>query len=192
MENYDFEEMRNQLAILKNKVDGQELLNEKLLREVVKTKTDIITRKMKVALACAIFSIVSAPICFHYSFHLSWAFVIATDLMMLYCIFLKMRYKRFLSNKTLNSEPLLDVAERMSQFKKDHKRYTFFNIFVILPLWIAWMIVEKYMQHPGEFRLFLGEISPMLVGLVIGGCIGFRMYLKIQDTASDIIRQIEE
>lgn len=192
MENYDFEEMRNQLAILKNKVDGQELLNEKLLREVVKTKTDIITRKMKVAVICALFVIIIAPVSFHYTLHFSWPFVILTDLMMLYCIFREMRYKRLLSDKALNSEPLLDVAERMSQFKKEYKRYTFSNIFIILPLWIVWMIVEKYMQNTGDFRLFLQEISPLLVGIVIGGCIGLRMYLKMQDTASDIIRQIEE
>lgn len=190
MEDKNFEEMRNQIAILKGKLDNQEIVNERIIRNAVKKDADRIKSKMLIAIVCAIFVIISAPYSFHYVMGTSYEFVIFTDIAMLYCMIREYMFKHRVSDKELMNSSLLEVAKKMSAFKKDYKTYTFQNMVVFMPLWIAWLMYENFKVHTGEFAM-INTVS-MSIGAVIGVIIGLRMYFRIQDAASDIIRQIEE
>ncbi len=190
MEELNFDEMRNQIAILKTKLDKQDIVNDRMMHEVVNTKTDSMKRTMLVSIFCAIFVIFAAPISFHRVIGASWAFVIATDLMMIYCMVREFLFKRQLNDGSRMNASLLEVAKNMSQFKKDYKRYTITNMAILLPAWFGWLIVENFMLHGSEQALIFAVA--LTVGLAIGACIGLWMYFHIQDTASDIINQIEE
>ena len=61
MEELNLDEMRSQIAILKDKVDKQDIVNDKLMHRVINTRTNDIKRKMWVAVVCGLFTIAISP-----------------------------------------------------------------------------------------------------------------------------------
>ena len=140
MEEMNLEEMRSQITILKEKVDKQAIVNDKLIHNVVNTHTSDIKRKVFVAIVCGLLTICMSPFAFHHNLGLSWMFVIATDILMIYCISMEMYYKRMIADKTLMNASVLEVAQTVSRFKSCYKRYTLINWVVLLPIWLIWMV----------------------------------------------------
>lgn len=190
METNELNEMRNQIAMLHNKLNEQEIINDRMLRSIISTKTDTIKRKMIISCCCAIFVIISSPYSFHEAIGLSWQFIIATDMLMIYCMFREMMFKHMISDKSLLNCNMLEVARTMARFRKDYKRYTISNAFLIIP-WLGWMLWELHQIH-GSSPIFNGLAIAMCTGAFIGACIGLRMFFRIIDSASEIIRQIED
>lgn len=190
MEELNFEEMRNQIAILKTKLDNQDIVNDRMMRNVISSKTNNMKRPIIVSILCALFVIIVAPISFRESLGTSWYFIIGTDVMMLYCILRESLFKRQLRDSDLMNSSLLEVAKRMAEFKKSYKRYTLSNMCLLLPAWIAWLIAETWINKTGKEAIFF--TVAMGIGLLIGACIGLWMYFNIQREATDIIKQIEE
>ena len=110
MEELNLDEMRSQIAILKEKVDKQDIVNDKLMHRVINTRTDDIKRKMRVAVICGLITIAISPWVFHHNLGLSWLFVIVTDIFMVYCMSMEIYYKRMISNKALMNASILEVV----------------------------------------------------------------------------------
>ena len=189
MEELNFEEMRNQIGILKTKLDNQDIVNDRLIRSIIDSKTNDMKRPMIFSIFCALFVIAAAPMSFREVMGCSWYFIIATDIMMLYCIVREYIFKHQIKSDIM-SDSLLDVAKKMETFKKDYKRYTIFNMCLLLPLWLVWLVIETFMSKDDGSAIAL--TIGMAVGLIIGTVIGLRMYFNIQNSATDIIKQIEE
>ena len=169
MEEMNLDEMRSQIAILKEKVDKQNIVNDKLMHRVINTRTDDMKRKMFVAVFCGIITIAISPWAFHHNLGLSWWFIIVTDIFMVYCMSMEIYYKRMISDKALMNASILEVAQRMSRFKSGYKRYTMINIFVLLPIWLVWLLVEVYLQFSDNMEIFWSYAIGLGVGIVIGG-----------------------
>ena len=191
MEDMNFEEMRSQLALLKEKIESQSVINDKMMHEIVRTKTDSIWRKQFVSVICGIFVMLTCPITFREAFHCSWYFIIATELLMLWCVYKEYSFKRIINDKKMMGGSMLEVAQATRDFKNGYRNYTIFNIFLGV-IWVIWLIVEVYFSFGNEIEYFWGMVAGLVVGLLVGGGIGFWLYLRIMNTAQDIIRQIEE
>ncbi|MBO4483332.1 MAG: hypothetical protein J5735_05890 [Prevotella sp.] len=192
MEEMNLEEMRSQITILKEKVDKQAIVNDQLIHNVVNTHTSDIKRKVFVAIVCGLLTICMSPFAFHHNLGLSWMFVIATDILMIYCISMEMYYKRMIADKTLMNASVLEVAQTVSRFKSGYKRYTLINWVVLLPIWLIWMFVEMYFNFSDNMELFWAMAAGLGVGIVVGGIIGLRLFLRIIDNADQIIKEINE
>lgn len=192
MEEMNLDEMRSQIAILKEKVDKQNIVNDKLMHRVINTRTDDMKRKMFVAVFCGIITIAISPWAFHHNLGLSWWFIIVTDIFMVYCMSMEIYYKRMISDKALMNASILEVAQRMSRFKSGYKRYTMINIFVLLPIWLVWLLVEVYLQFSGNMEIFRSYAIGLGVGIVIGGIVGLRLFFRIIDNANQVIKEINE
>lgn len=190
MEELNFDEMRNQIAILKTKLDNQDIINDRMMRNIISSKADNMKRPMIISILCALFVIIVAPVSFKQTLGTSWYFILGTDIMMIYCMVREFLFKRQLNDNTLMSASLLDVAKKMADFKKSYKRYTIFNMCLLLPIWFVWLLAEAFMSLDPTMAKFYTIC--LVIGLLIGSIIGLRMYFKIQDNASDIIKQIEE
>ena len=97
MEEMNLEELRSQITILKEKVDKQTIVNDKLIHSVINAHTDDIKRKMFAAVVCGLITVCISPLAFHYNLGLSWLFVIVTDIFMIYCMLMEVYYKRMIS-----------------------------------------------------------------------------------------------
>ena len=192
MEEMNLEEMRSQITILKEKVDKQAIVNDKLIHSVVNTHTSDIKRKVFVAIVCGLLTICMSPFAFHHNLGLSWMFVIATDILMIYCISMEMYYKRMIADKTLMNASVLEVAQTVSRFKSGYKRYTLINWVVLLPIWLIWMFVEMYFNFSDNMELFWAMAAGLGLGLVVGGIVGLHLFLRIIDNADQIIKEINE
>ena len=192
MEEMNLEEMRSQITILKEKVDKQAIVNDKLIHNVINTHTSDIKRKVFVAIVCGLLTICMSPFAFHHNLGLSWMFVIATDILMIYCISMEMYYKRMIADKTLMNASVLEVAQTVSRFKSGYKRYTLINWVVLLPIWLIWMFVEMYFNFSDNMELFWAMAAGLGLGIVVGGIVGLRLFVRIIDNADQIIKENQE
>ena len=192
MEEMNLEEMRSQITILKEKVDKQAIVDDKLIHNVINTHTSDIKRKVFIAIVCGLLTVGISPLAFHHNLGLSWMFVIATDILMIYCISMEMYYKRMIADKTLMNASVLEVAQTVSRFKSGYKRYTLINWVVLLPIWLIWMFVEMYFNFSDNMELFWAMAAGLGVGIVVGGIIGLRLFVRIIDNANQIIKEIQD
>lgn len=192
MEEMNLDEMRSQIAILKEKVDKQAIVNDKLMHRVINTRTDDIKRKQFVSVVCGLLAIAISPFAFHEHLGLSWLFIIVTDIFMIYCMSMEFYYKRMISDKALMNASILEVAQRMSRFKSGYKRYTMINIFVILPIWLIWLLTEVYLRFSDNMEVFWSYASGLGVGVVIGSIVGLRLFFRIIDNANQVLKEINE
>ena len=192
MEELNLDEMRSQIAILKEKVDKQAIVNDDIMHKVINTRTGDIKRKMRVAVICGLITIAISPWAFHHNLGLSWWFIIVTDIFMIYCMSMEIYYKRMVSDNALMNSSVLEVAQRMSHFKTCYKRYTMINIFVLLPIWVIWLLVEVYLQFSDNMEVFWSYAIGLGVGIVIGGILGLRLFFRIIDNANQVIKELKE
>lgn len=192
MEELNLDEMRSQIAILKEKVDKQSVVNEHLIHKVINSRTGDIRRKLMVSVFCGLIVVLIGPYAFHHVLGVSWPFILLTDAFMLYCMCMEFYYKRMITDKAMMCGSLLEVAQRMSGFKSGYKRYTLINIFVLLPIWVIWLLVEVYFHFQNDPELFWSYASGLGIGLVVGGFVGLCLYFRIIDNAEKIIRDIQE
>lgn len=190
MENIEVDpmnEMREQIALLKSKLDKESIVNEKLLREMMKSKARNINRNAWVSVIASLFVIVMALFCFP-NWGLSWWFVGATVLLMLVCDFFTWKYHKDISAKTMNDD-LLTVAKTMKKLKQNYLNWIKYAVIMVV-IWLGWYIVEL-VADSGSWSTIIPTVVAVLVGGIVGGIVGFRMHKNVIDTADEIIRQIE-
>lgn len=192
MEEMNLEELRSQITILKEKVENQTIVNDKLIHSVINAHTGDIKRKMFTAVVCGLITVCISPFAFHHNLGLSWLFVIVTDIFMIYCMSMEVYYKRMISDKAMMNASILEVAQRVSRFKSSYKRYTLINCVVLLPIWLIWLFVETYFRFSDNMEMFWSLAAGLGVGIVAGGIIGLCLFFRIIDNANQIIKEINE
>ena len=84
MEEKNFEELRNQFAILKEQLNKQEIVNDRLLRETMKAKKRDINSSKNLEYGCVLFCLFILPLNW-YTRTWSLPFTIATALLLIVC-----------------------------------------------------------------------------------------------------------
>ena len=186
--NSELETMRAQIALLKEKLDKETIVSDKLLRDTMRHKARNINANAWVSVGASIFVILWA-LTFLPSEGFSWWFAGATILMMLVCDFFTWKYHKDVNAKTMNSD-LLTVAKVMKQLRDNYKKWLKYSIGLIA-VWFVWFAVE-YRILLSDWRVALFMIIALLVGLAIGGFIGLKMHNSVIRNAEEIISQIEE
>ena len=188
-ENFELENMRQQMETLKKKLDQQEIVNDRFIRHSMeKTAGDI----KRTYIWLIILSVAMIP----YSYwvfvilcHFSIAFWIATSIFMLVCGGATYYNKRNLTDSNLMANNLMEVGRRMARAKKFDADWLFFGIPGII-LWLAWIFYEVYKQNHDMLShpLFWAGC----VGGIIGTIIGFSIHFKTQRQYQNIIDQVED
>lgn len=186
--NSELETMRAQIALLKEKLDKETIVSDKLLRDTMRHKARNINANAWVSVGASIFVIFWA-LAFLPCEGFSWWFVGATILMMLVCDFFTWKYHKDVNAKTMNSD-LLTVAKVMKQLRDNYKKWLKYSIGLIA-VWFVWFAVE-YCILLSDWRVALFMIIALLIGLAIGGFIGLKMHNSVIRNAEEIISQIEE
>lgn len=184
----ELEEMRAQLTVLKNKLDKETIINERLLRDTMKRKAKTINANAWVSAGCGIFVILWA-IFFLPEIGFSWYFIVATIVMMLVCIFFTWKQHKNVNDKTMNGD-LLTVAKVMKKLKEDYINWLKYA-FIMIAIWLPWLATE-YCLILKDWKKCVFVVSGLFVGAAIGAFIGLRMHKSVIRNAEDIIKQIEE
>lgn len=189
MENMDFNEMQEQINILKKKLANEDIVNDRLIRKSIKEKVDYLKRQERMGYFLAIF-VVFCGSGYFYNLGLSWMFIGATILMMALVSLLNYWTHKDLRNTDYLNDDLFTTAKAIRRVKKINKKWITFGMIGVL-LWAAWLMIElrKSAENLMMAKFFAyGVITGIIIGLVIA----FIRYHKIKATCDDIISQIEK
>ena len=191
MEEKDFMEMRNQINLLKGKLNQQEIVNNRLIRASMRDKQQEINRK---AIKKSAIGVLAIPlwIGIHYTSGISLALALTTCAMMIFCIAATW-YCHYPINKVgLFSGDVKTVANAFAQVKHMyHIWITRFAPTLILP-WLAWVCYEyqEVLPFPTEQKWITYAI--VLGGALCGFLLGYNMHRKVVNTCQEVIDQLEE
>ena len=190
----EFEEMRQQLGILKNKLENQTLINDKLIRQSMLDKMSSMKKYTWVSFLVLLF-IYYAYYEAREIFNLSWWFYGFTVIFMTFSVCFDAYINRVNKEAFLNGD-LIATSLQMQRMKKLRKRSLLSGIFFMI-IWVSWFVIELYngsgAANGGEnTSMFYGMMVGGGVGLIIGVALGIWIYLRMQRINSDIIQQIDE
>ena len=192
--NTELEEMRQQLGILKSKLDNQTLVNDKLIRQSMLNKMSFMKKYTWVSFLGLLF-IYYVYNDIRITFNLSWWFYGATVIFMTFSVCFDAYINRFNKESFLNGD-LIAASLQMQRMKKLRKKSLLYAL-PLMTIWISWLFIELYngssaANGGANTSLFYGAMVGSGVGLVIGVAIGISIYLRMQRINSDIISQIDE
>lgn len=185
------EQLRNDYSSIKAQLDKQEIINDRLLRKTFETKVKSIHSVAWISSIAGLFVVLISPLVFHYNptMRLSWAFVAGTDVMMLVCItFNYLFHKNVRSPKA--GDDLLTFAKNAKKLKADYQGWLKYAV-LMLTVWAGWMITEILMKSDRGAHSYI-MIVGLLVGLIIGGTVGYKMDRKVMNQCDELIESIEE
>ena len=188
---HELEQMRSQIGMLKQKLEQQTIVNDRHIRNSMKSKISDLNRTVRGTIFAGIFAVVFAPMTFYIN-GCSLAFIIATAVMLAVCLGLTIVQKINLGRMMdLSQGNLVETAEKLSKVRTHYKEWYKIAIPMII-VWGGWMIYEMVNVLGVDSPTAIGFYCGAGVGLIIGGIIGARINRKVVQQANEILAQIEE
>lgn len=185
----ELEQMREQISLLRRKLDNETIINERLLRRAMHDKMRGITRDNTAMIIIGTIAIPYTYIVFDH-LGLSMAFCIATCLFLAVCVVATWWGQRGLRADELLDGDVVSVGKKVMRLKQMNDRWLWFSIPVLLG-WLAWLIWEAYQQIGGT-PLFRGFVTGGIIGVIIGGVIGGKVRYRTRRRVREILAHIEE
>jgi len=187
----ELEQMREQLTILKQKLDQQEIVSDQLLRKITVERVKRLNRSIWLEGICALFVITIGNLVFDTQ-NCSIAFQVGTTILMVFCFGATWFSHRNVSKIEISQGSLIEVAKQVTRLRKFYQKWIYFAI-PALAIWLGWYAWEVYQGiDKSNLKIWL----PMLVGTVIGGIagglIGNHQRKKYINEMTTIINDIKE
>ena len=186
---FELENMRQQMTTLKKKLDQQEIVNDHFLRRSMKKEVNNINHRYNIIMALSVLMVPYGYWCFVVLIHLSISFWIVTSIFMLICGAATFYNSRKISDPNLMNHNLVEARKKVASAKKFEANWLLFGIPAVI-LWFGWFVYEIYQIQGGDFNngFFWGGC----IGGIIGAFFGIKMHFKTQRQYQDIIDQIED
>lgn len=186
----ELQKMQAQMALLKEKLNNEEIVNDQLLRDVTRLRVRRVNRNVWIETICVLFVIIVDNGVFH-QLGCSWWFIGGTTAMMLACLLATVIPHRRVKESEIMQGDLLTVAKQVRRLRQAYNDWLKIGIPMAL-VWVIWLLVELYFQHTDNLPLFVCIAIGILGGGAVGGWIGGRQHKKYVREMDEIIRQIEE
>ena len=186
---FELDDLRQQIQYLKNKVNEQGRLNEALVKKTIQGKMrgvhNIIFKLAIAAILCIPFYIMMK-----YQVGLSWPLTIFTIVFLLASV----TSDYFINRMDVShmGDDLMGTANKLVKMKKNRVIAQRIGIGVAI-LWLAWFCYEYFMLNSvyGQEAAWASLVG-IFVGAVVGGLIGLRIFNKMQRANDEMIDQINE
>lgn len=185
----ELEEMRSQVAILKQKLDKQTIISDSHIRNSMKSKRADMTRIVAGTIVAGVLALPYCTLAF-YKLGFSWLFIGATDIMLAVCLGLTIKQQVTLKNLDFTQGNLVDVAETLNKVKTHYHEWIKVALPMIL-IWAGWLAYEG-LVHMEPSPMQIGFLSGAGVGIILGGIFGYRINRKIVAKSTEILNQIKE
>lgn len=182
-------EMKEQISLLKNKLDREAIVNDRILRSVINDKV----RHLKLAGKYKTFaSLLSIPLIIWSTQFLGMSIwlTITTAIYLSTAFIYTYTTHRSINHTNTMSDSLLVVSERVAKIKQRYSSWLCFGIPITIG-WFIWFFYELYQVHLPQNE-FKAALIGCLVGGVIGGTFGIIRYRKVQRVADEVLTQIAE
>ena len=187
--NNEFEEMRQQISLLKGKLGEQKIVNDDIIRRVVQEKVDTIH---KVGWSVVVFGLLEIPLVlwvFRVLCGFSWLFCIITALYVLATVIFQVSMNMSLQRQISSSDNLLVVGQQLVSLKRRNVKQLYFAL-PFSVLWTGLLIWEAYKNQtfPLDFNTF---VYIVIFGVVMGLVVGLTTFFKRYNAMKDALSQIE-
>ena len=184
---YELEEMKQQMLLLKKKLEQQRIVNDKMLRSAMKKKLYGLNKKARIMFIIGIFVAIGAPGYFTLV-GFTPLFCAATTFMLLFSAFKTFQYHKKLWRLNLSESNLIELAEELTLLRTRYERWYRFAWCMIIP-WGALMAYEATKIFGEELVWYIGGSA---IGLIIGGLTGTRINNNMIRRTDELLEQIEE
>lgn len=188
----ELDEMRQQIKALKEKVERNGVLNEKLVKKSVQDKMKSIHNTVYRLFAMVLLAI-PLWLFIKYQHNLSWYYTIFTILMMLVSVFFDWYVNRI--DVSRMGDDMKETANQLLKMKRQRALQEKIALFIVLPVWSIWTGYEFYTNITDSTTataLFIGIAVGFIVGLIIGLSIYFRMQRKNDEMIEQINNILKE
>ena len=196
--NSDFNELkqlREQMNSFKNRLDKQQIINERLVRNSMGSKMSWIKNFVwiEIIIVPIILFIMAG---FHASAGLSWwlfGFLAAGLIIDATGDFIINRIPK----SQLLSDDLVATSQRLMKMKKQRTKW-FIAGMIFMIIWLVWFILEIVLrldckdQLPNYNIVVAIMVISIVVGALIGGFVAWLIFRKMQKTNNQIIEQINQ
>ena len=188
MENTDntIVEMQQQLQQLKEKLDGQLIVNERLLQKSCSNTLNRLRFKSNLPIVFGVAAILMSLSFINLG--ISWPFVLFTDVLMLVSI-----VATILTNQHIPrmDKDMVTAAEELRKYKKIHADWLKFAL-PVLALWLGWLIWEVVKNVGLTGTPLYGFLTGISVGLALGLILGFKLRREQLNAADELLSQLTE
>ena len=136
----ELQEMREQMAALKEKLNKQEVVNDRLIRDVLSQKMKVINKNGWISGLCGLFVITFGNFMF-YQMGLSTWFLIGTAAMMIFCVATTWISHSWINSNEIANGDLLQVAKQAQRLQRVYKNWKYIALPMIL-VWATWLGLE--------------------------------------------------
>jgi len=182
----DLDQMRIQMQDLKRSLDNQKLVNQRLMRQVMASKSVFIRRYTRFQLYILLPFIFLIFLLVKEQNGMSWLLYTVTVVMCSVSIGIDTYINR-MSEDDYASMPLLELMSSLVRRRKNRRIQMAVGLPVVA-LWLVWYIVEIY----GIEKFGNGGWIGCVIGGVIGGFIGFKITNRAQQIDMDAIKNIRQ
>lgn len=187
---HELEEMRAQIGILKDKLEKQNIVNERHIHRSMKNRMSDINKTVRATIFAGLFATIFCPVYF-YGQGCSVAFVASTAAMLVVCVILTIVQKVTLGRIDLSRTNLIETAEKLSKVRKHYKEWHRVAIPMII-IWLSWLVYEMSEVLGFDSPIAIGFYCGAGVGCIIGGIVGARINRRVIRQANEILSRIEE
>ena len=194
METNELQDMREQMALLKETLRKEQIVNDKLLREAMRNKVSRIHRRAWVAAACALYVMTFGVWAFHQC-GFSWWLIGGVVLIMIYCMIMTYIIHRRMAVSRVLTDDLRTVAHAARRLKQDYIDWLWQGIALSVLMVLGFaadILFGNTIFSASSLNARIAVITVLLVSSGTGFAIGYTMHRRVLGLCDDIIRQVEE
>lgn len=180
------EELKQQFAILTDKLESQEINNERLFRTVMKTKMKSINKYYYWLFFLGLPIIILCFQTFYSKGQVSLLFYVSTVLLAVLDTICGMVINKMGNNQWQEAD-LLTARQTLVQMKQRRKKGEIISIPLVI-IWLSFFVLEVFRSSANAFMLSTFAVIGGLLGLGIG----LLAYRKMQRTNDELIREIDQ
>lgn len=193
--NNELELLRQQMNVLKEKLDVQEIVNDRLVAKSMRKEMSWIKKYIYVQFALIPF-VALIWVGVKYILGLSWWNY--SFLMLMCVVFVYIDYVvnvKALSNADYHKNNLIETARKLVKMKRQRTIQMIVEILLLI-LWLIWTFLEVNSAQSTATGLRQSLLQGGIIGGYIGGVIGiivaFVIFYKMQRTNDRMIEQIDD
>ena len=186
----ELEELRSQVAEFKNRVEQQEIVSRRLLREAMKGHVSWIKQ---MSIWCSVGELVILPFLVYALRSIvgvSWLPIIVIGLVIVGEAVFNFWNVSSIRDKHLAVDDVLSAQQRLITFKRREKLYTF-GILPVIFLWVVWLLFDVYhgtdIPFPSSDRLLVDFV---VIGITLA-VLSYVFYREMR-SLNKAIKNIDE
>ncbi|MCR4995521.1 MAG: hypothetical protein K6A32_09165 [Bacteroidales bacterium] len=184
------EDMRQQMAMLKQKLEQQEIVNDQLIRESLQSKLRSVRIQKWGKMFFIFLAMLYVPAMLYWLLHTEMWFCLLSMAFFAIAAIYDFYYMNGISEKSISRNQLLETGRLVARMKQMNARWLWFSI-PFLIFWLATLIMQVINSGDLSSGNLQGFLYGCASGLIIGGTLGTIIYFRQQRRAQEIIDQIE-